>query len=263
MMRRHSTGVVSRRRRAARIQISLVTGIAAAALAAASVASGPARAAAAVPARAPAAVPDSTPSAVRADMNELFKSFSFTTGTIGPFGWQAAVALSTVETYQQTTGDTRYQFALAAARLREGFDNFEDNFDDDTAWWGLAWAQAYDITHASAYLSIAETDANYIHQDWDNTCGGGIWWQRPPHYYKNAIANELFLELTAWLHNSIRGDTKYLGWAKAEWKWFSASGMISKTSSLVSDGPNARADKGSCVNHSHSQIGRASCRERV
>ena len=52
---------------------------------------------------------------------------------------------------------------------------------------------------------MAETDANYIHRHWDSTCGGGVWWTDHHGYYKNAITNELFLELTAWLHNTIRG----------------------------------------------------------
>ncbi len=224
---------------------ALVAVITACTLALASIASGAPAASASASA--------SVPKPVKADMNELMKSLNTATGLIGSSWWQAAVALSTVEAYQQTTGDTSYELAVLSAYLLDRSNKFEDNFDDDTAWWGLVWLQFYDITHGSAYLQIAEADANYIHEDWDNTCGGGVWWRRSPHYYKNAIANELFLELTAWLHNTIRGDTKYLAWAKSEWKWFAHSGMINNTTYLISDGPSAPDDKGSCVNTSPAQ----------
>ena len=194
------------------------------------------------------AVPASDPSYLKADINELLKSVTGS-NLIGTSWWQAAVALSTLEAYQQTTGNQDEE--ILATFTFQGYrsGSFEDGFDDDTAWWGLVWLQYYDITHGSEYLHMAETDAGYIHEDWTSACGGGVWWQRNPEYYKNAIANELFLELTAWLHNSIKGDTKYLSWAKAEWNWFSHSGMIAK-SYLVTDGPSAAADKGSCVNTS-------------
>jgi predicted alpha-1,6-mannanase (GH76 family) len=177
----------------------------------------------------------------KADMAELMQSFN-TSGTnqglIGNSWWQAAVALSTLETYQQATGDSSYSYAIAAAfddNQHKLFGNFEDPWNDDTGWWGLAWLQAYDITHSRRYLQMAETDANYMHQSWDNTCGGGVWWD-VAKTYKNAIANEIFLELTAWLHNTIPGDSKYLSWARAEWSWFKSSGMISPTSHLINDG---------------------------
>jgi predicted alpha-1,6-mannanase (GH76 family) len=173
----------------------------------------------------------------RAAIAELFRSYNPDTGLIGRSWWQAAVALSTVETYAQTTGDASYDTAFARAFALQSGGNFENSSDDDTAWWALVWLQAYDLTGVRAYLSMAETDADYIHQAWDSTCGGGVWWQRNPRSYKNAISNELFLELTAWLHNRIRGDTKYLGWAEAEWSWLDHSGMINK-SNLINDGLN-------------------------
>ena len=174
-------------------------------------------------------------SPLRAAITELFKSYSVGTGLIGNSWWQSAVALSTVETYAQTSGDKSFDAAIGVAFDLNSGSDFENGSNDDTAWWGLAWLQAYELTHRASYLSMAETEADYIHEDWDSTCGGGVWWHRSPRSYKNAITNELFLELTAWLHNSIPGDTKYLAWAKAEWSWFDHSGMINKEG-LVNDG---------------------------
>lgn len=171
----------------------------------------------------------------KAGLTELLASYHPGTGLIGDSWWQSAVALSTVETYVQTTGDDSYNALVARAFELNSAGKFENSSNDDTAWWALVWLQAYDATHVSAYLSMAETDADYIHQDWDDACGGGVWWQRSPRAYKNAISNELFLELTAWLHNSIPGDSKYLRWAKAEWSWLNQSGMINQ-GNLVNDG---------------------------
>jgi predicted alpha-1,6-mannanase (GH76 family) len=198
----------------------------------------------------PVAVAASNPLA--ADMAELLSFYSEKSGLIGSSWWQAAVALSTVEAYVQATGDNSYDTAIASAfRLHSGGD-FENDSDDDTAWWALVWLQAYDLTHVSSYLSMAETDADYIHGGWDRACGGGIWWQRNPGYYKNAISNELFLELTAWLHNTISGDVKYLNWAEVEWSWFEHSGMINR-SDLVNDGVGANCENNGAPTWTYNQ----------
>lgn len=175
-------------------------------------------------------------------MQTLMGSYSSSTGLIGNSWWQSAVALSTLMTYQQATGDTSYAYAISTAFNDNKSGNFEDSYMDDTGWWGVAWLQAYQITGNTQYLQMAETDANYIHQYWDSTCGGGVWWTTAKSY-KNAIPNELFLELTAGLHNAISGDTTYLSWAKAEWSWFSGSGMIN-SSYLINDGLTS-----SCANN--------------
>ena len=179
------------------------------------------------------------PSAAKADMARLFAFYNKATGRIGGSWWQSAVALSTLETYQQATGDRSYEKAVPAAFARYARSDFENSYNDDTGWWGLAWLQAYHLTRsrfprAREYLAMAKTDADYMHRSWDNSCGGGVWWTTA-RTYKNAITNEIFLELTAWLHNSIPGDTKYLAWAESEWAWFSGSGMING-SDLVNDG---------------------------
>ena len=175
----------------------------------------------------------------RAGIAELMASYA-NNFIGGSWGWQAAVGQSTVESYQQATGDVSYYGDIAATYAKYNGDDpagkpdFENYYMDDTGWWGLAWLQAYQMTGDTAYLRTAEADAAYIHGYWDSTCGGGVWWSIAKTY-KNAIANELFLELTAWLHIDVPGDTTYLGWADAEWAWFSASGMIN-SSNLVNDG---------------------------
>ncbi|HLX51235.1 MAG TPA: glycoside hydrolase family 76 protein [Streptosporangiaceae bacterium] len=180
--------------------------------------------------------------AAKDGMKTLMGSYNSSNGLIGNSWWQAAVALSTLMTYAQATGDTQYDYAISAAFNDNKGGNFENSYMDDTGWWGNAWLQAYEMTGTTGYLQMAETDANYIHGYWDSTCGGGLWWNTSKTY-KNAIPNELFLELTAGLHNAIPGDTKYLGWANAEWSWFSGSGMIN-SSDLVNDGLTS-----SCANN--------------
>jgi predicted alpha-1,6-mannanase (GH76 family) len=179
-----------------------------------------------------------------------------TTGLLEDTNWHQAVAMSAAETYQQTTGDNTFDAVFNNSHLKNaGVSEFENSLDDDTAWWGLAWLQGYQIApHDRLYLQNAEDIANYIYNGgWDNSCGGGVWWQRAhtvlgfihvPHKAKNAIANELFLELTAWLastYEAIPGDTalatKYLNEAEAEWEWFQEVGMISNGTSI----PNGKA----------------------
>src|SRR5260370_20371514 len=185
----------------------------------------------------------------KADMAELFKSDNTIDGRRGNSWWQSGVALSTLETYQQATGANSYEIAIPVSFAYYAHSNFENANNDDTGWWGLAWLQAYQLTRshlsqAKSYRAMAETDANYIHQSWDARCGGGVWWTTA-RTYKNAITNEIFLELTAWLHNSIPGDTKYLRWAESQWAWFKRSGMINR-SHLVNHGR-----KNACANNQH------------
>ncbi len=121
---------------------------------------------------------------------------------------------------------------VAAQKKSPGFIN---NFYDDEGWWGLAWVDAWDLTHRRAYRKMARSIFENMAGGWDETCGGGIWWSKKRHY-KNAIANELFLSLAAHLASrDPRHRAEYLRWAHREWQWFAASGMIN-SQNLINDG---------------------------
>ncbi|MER7282504.1 glycoside hydrolase family 76 protein [Dactylosporangium sp. NPDC000244] len=174
--------------------------------------------------------------------------------------WNSAVALSTVIQYIRRTGDQTYTWAVkrtfdvnrvafpAGARSSDPVDgHFISRSIDDTAWWGLTWVDAYDLTHDQAYLNEAVTIANYVAGFWDtSTCGGGVWWDRE-RTYKNAVTIGLYLRLTAALHNRIAGDAAWLNKATTGWAWFQNSGMIN-SSNLVNDGlTSACANNGQTV----------------
>jgi predicted alpha-1,6-mannanase (GH76 family) len=150
--------------------------------------------------------------------------------------WNSANALTAVIAYTQRTGDQAHlavvERTFKGARRRHS--DFVVKFYDDNGWWGLAWVAAYDLTGDARYLDAARTIFANLLTGWDDTCGGGVWWNTDRRY-KNAITNELFLTLAARLHQRCPGTTEYLDWARREWDWFCARGLIG-AGGLVNDG---------------------------
>lgn len=164
--------------------------------------------------------------------------------------WNSANAITVLVDYARVSRSKEYNPILAnafakaqktadperntqAPRTRAGFLN---KYLDDEGWWALAWIDAYDLTKTKDYLAIGESIFADMAMEWDDTCGGGIWWSKD-NKYKNAIANELFLSVAAHLANRTSGAkrTQYLAWGNREWKWFEATGMINGKG-LVNDG---------------------------
>lgn len=165
--------------------------------------------------------------------------------------WNAANAITVLANYERVSGERQYDavFANTFTAAQKTSANFVNRYYDDDGWWALAWIDAYDVTGETEYLSMAETVFAEMTGAWDTaTCGGGAWWSKD-RKYKNAIANELFLSVAAALANRTMGakSAEYRIWARREWQWFKATGMIN-AQSLVNDGLNS-ADPNACVNN--------------
>jgi predicted alpha-1,6-mannanase (GH76 family) len=153
--------------------------------------------------------------------------------------WQAASALSATIGFMHATGSRAYLSDLSATyQAHHRGDTFRDSYYDDEGWWVLTWIRAYQLTGDRAYLRQAKSVFAAMTKGWTPVCGGGLQWaHRKP--YKNAITNETFMADAALLHGATPGDTRYARWALREWRWFSASGMLTR-SHLVVDGLTAR-----------------------
>jgi len=152
--------------------------------------------------------------------------------------WNSANSITLLVDYTRVSGSMQYTsvFANTFTTAQKTNPGFLNKYYDDEGWWALAWIDAYDLARDKNYLSMAESIFADMTGAWDTSCGGGIWWSKDRNY-KNAIANELFLSVAAHLANRTSGSTRrqYLNWAKREWKWFDASGMIN-AKNLVNDG---------------------------
>jgi predicted alpha-1,6-mannanase (GH76 family) len=172
----------------------------------------------------------------------LQKSYSLQSGLYNTTGWwNSANAITTLVDYSHTAQTHDYDFVLSntlyAAQKR--FPGFINEYYDDEGWWVLAWVDAYEDTHDARYLNTAESIFQDMTYAWSDTCSGGIWWSKD-RKYKNAIANELFLDAASSLASVTKDQQRasYLVWAKREWTWFAHSGMINDKH-LINDGLNA------------------------
>ena len=169
--------------------------------------------------------------------------------------WNSANAITTLadESSAGQSSEFAATFANTFKQAQLQHPNFLNKFYDDEGWWALAWLGAYEKQGNEAYLHMAQTIFDDMAGGWDDTCGGGIWWNKDRNY-KNAIANELFLSVAARLalHSSKSGRQQYLKWANREWTWFAASGMINDHG-LINDGLSQSCKNNGAVTWSYNQ----------
>ncbi|HUZ96172.1 MAG TPA: glycoside hydrolase family 76 protein [Edaphobacter sp.] len=157
--------------------------------------------------------------------------------------WNSANAITALANYSRMSHTKKYLpiFAntLHAAQTgHDGAPGFVNDYYDDEGWWALAWIDVYDLTGKAEYLQAAGSIFDNMQKGWETeTCGGGVWWSKKSKE-KNAIENELFLDVAASLANRTKAPEereRYLSWAQKEWAWFHDSGMINRDH-LINDG---------------------------
>ncbi|KAK0455481.1 glycoside hydrolase family 76 protein [Desarmillaria tabescens] len=171
------------------------------------------------------------------------KYYNWTSGRLnGGSVWTDANALETVHmlmlqnerTDWDGVADNSYLGRHALNTLSD-WQAFTGGYIDDAGWCVLdLWAMAdYKTFRGENHVEDAGQLYDKMAENWDDTCGGGVWWTTD-HGYKNAITNELFLTISA--QGYLRfGNKTYLENAKKTWAWLEASGMRN-SDGLYNDG---------------------------
>lgn len=167
-----------------------------------------------------------------------------------PTWWQSALALDAVvrvattlrskNPFYQQVLQTTYAHNVSKPGTYAPKD-FENNYMDDTGWWGIAWVHAaryelqvlHDTSAAQTYLSVAEDDARYL-EDQPKRCGAASI-PFKDGYTPNTITDAEFIDLVAQLGQmrSGHGPLANAGLAR-EWTtdarrslaWLESSGLV-------------------------------------
>ena len=122
------------------------------------------------------------------------------------FAEQDPSATITITSIRAAIGHTYHVICGTSGGCPRSPDPFAGKYFDDTAWWALAWVNAWRLTGNPRYLGVAEDLWSYITRNaWDRACGGGFVQHAGTNRSgkrstEDAIANVLYLRLSAWLY---------------------------------------------------------------
>lgn len=142
---------------------------------------------------------------------------------------------------------------------------FGGKWNDDLLWHSmpaLTGAQLYKkdtvMPGGVSYFQLAQTTYQQVMDQWDNSCGGGLFWIRSQtrrgrtrngesYGYKSAITQSEAILHAAKL-GMLTGDQKYLQDGDRIYKWMISSGLIAPNGDVF-DGVDAAVDasKGQCT----------------
>lgn len=153
--------------------------------------------------------------------------------------WPNAHALDLLVDAYLRTGDAaikaRMDKLLDGAQVKNG-NTIINHFYDDMEWMTLACLRAYEATSDARYKTAASTLWEDIKGGWDDTFGGGIYWNKD-RQNKNTPANAPASIIASRFYQlDHKGDD--LAWAKKIYEW-QKNNLVDPTTGLVWDGLDA------------------------
>jgi predicted alpha-1,6-mannanase (GH76 family) len=152
------------------------------------------------------------------------------------FWWNSGAALATIgdvallNTDFKATASAMFGDIVVAAKA-SNHGTFLNTFFDDEGWWAMGWIKAYDVTHDTKYLAVAQEIFEDMATGQQATCGG-IWWSKD-RTSNSAISNQLFLAVAASLANRVEDQRqKYGEIAQSQVDWLLSSGMVNDNSTF-------------------------------
>ncbi|HEX2747549.1 MAG TPA: glycoside hydrolase family 76 protein, partial [Verrucomicrobiales bacterium] len=157
-------------------------------------------------------------------------------------GDQAPVVIAELKRRKQwTEADEAKRQARAKVRLttKAGYDEFKNEYLDDSGWWALAWLKMYDCTRGTKYLQTAKAIHAHMAKHWRAEGGGVLWHLEDKQPVANAITNSLFLILSARLYERTK-EPAFLKWAQRAHDWVHQNALYDGTA--VVDAPGHKGD---------------------
>ncbi|HEX7090578.1 MAG TPA: glycoside hydrolase family 76 protein [Longimicrobiales bacterium] len=148
--------------------------------------------------------------------------------------WKTPTMAEELVTHMELAGNQDYLPICDATRAAgQGYLTSCAYLDDATVWGrfqvaAYRWLSTVRSGAAGAYLDDADTVYDNLTQQWDDVCGGGLYWKRgagQPGNFKASNATLGLMEIALGLHASS-GDAKQLEWAKRSWQWIETSRLI-------------------------------------
>lgn len=161
------------------------------------------------------------------------------------YWWNSHMLDVLVDGYLRT-GDENYlprmKALLRGIHIKNG-NRYENVFNDDMQWLGIASLRAYQATGDEEYKEVAVLLWDEIIKSWSDLLGGGITWKSDEPLGKNACSNGPAAIMAGLLYQAD-GNPEYLDWTKRIFDWLKTT-LVDPQNGIVWD--NVKLEDGQTV----------------